>query len=87
VATAPALLVVGFLMMSVIRDMELTTPDEGIPAFLTLLLVPLSQSISCGIGVGFISYVAIKVLRGRGSEVSPWLYGIAALFAISFAMA
>jgi AGZA family xanthine/uracil permease-like MFS transporter len=85
VATAPALLVVGFLMMGVVREMDLTSAEDGLPAFLTLVLIPLTQSISCGIGAGFVSYVAVKVLRGRGRTVSPWMYGIALLFAVSFA--
>ncbi len=84
VATAPAMLVVGFLMMGVVREMDLSSVEEGVPAFLTLLLVPLTQSISCGIGVGFISFVALKLVRGRGGEISPWLYGLALLFAANF---
>jgi len=85
VATAPALLVVGYLMMTVVRDMEFDSLEEGVPAFLTMLLIPLAQSISFGIGMGFIAYVVIKVLSGKGGEVSGWMYGIAALFAVSFA--
>ncbi len=85
VATAPALLVVGFLMVSVVREMDLSTAEDGLPAFLTLLVIPMTQSISCGIGVGFIAQVVVKVLRGHGREISPWLYAIAALFALSFA--
>ncbi|MCS6830408.1 MAG: NCS2 family permease [Armatimonadota bacterium] len=85
VATAPALIIVGYLMMSVVREMDFETPEHGIPAFLTMLLIPLTQSISFGIGVGFISYVAVMLLRGKGREVSPWMYGIALLFALSFA--
>lgn len=85
VATAPALIVVGYLMMRVVLEMDFESAEEGIPAFLTLLLIPLTQSISFGIGVGFISHVLVMVLRGRGREVSPWMYVIALLFAISFA--
>ncbi|HNU51884.1 MAG TPA: NCS2 family permease [Verrucomicrobiota bacterium] len=85
IATAPALVVVGFLMVGLVRDMDLASPHEGIPAFLTLILIPLTQSISCGIGVGFIAAVLLKVVAGRAREVSPWLYAIAALFALSFA--
>jgi len=85
VATAPALLVVGFLMMGVVREMDLTSAEDGLPAFLTLVLIPLTQSISCGIGAGFVTYVAVKTLRGRGRTVSAWLCGIALLFAVSFA--
>ncbi len=83
VATAPALLVVGFLMMSVLREIDVLTPEDGIPAFLTMLLIPLTQSISFGIGIGFISYVFLHVCRGKGREVSPWLYGIALVFVVS----
>ncbi|GBC95919.1 Guanine/hypoxanthine permease PbuO [bacterium HR16] len=85
VATAPALIIVGYLMMSVVREMDFESPEHGIPAFLTMLLIPLTQSISFGIGVGFISHVVVMLLRGKGREVSPWMYGIALLFAISFA--
>ena len=85
VATAPALIIVGYLMMTVVREMDFQTPERGIPAFLTMLLIPLTQSISFGIGVGFISHVMVMLLRGKGREVSPWMYGIALLFAISFA--
>lgn len=85
VATAPALIVVGYLMIRVVHEMDFDTVEEGVPAFLTMLLIPFTQSISFGIGVGFISHVATMLLRGRGREVSPWMYGIALLFALSFA--
>jgi AGZA family xanthine/uracil permease-like MFS transporter len=84
VATAPALVIVGYLMMTVVREMNFETPEQGIPAFLTMLLIPFTQSISFGIGVGFISHVVVMLMRGKGREVSPWMYGIAVLFAISF---
>ncbi len=85
VATAPALIIVGYLMIRVVHEMEFDTVEEGIPAFLTMLLIPFTQSISFGIGVGFISHVIVMLLRGKGRDVSPWMYGIALLFAISFA--
>lgn len=84
VATAPVLLIVGFLMMAEVRGMDFHTPEEGLPAFLTMLLIPLGQSISFGIGLGIISYVLIRVLRGKSREVSPWLYAIAILFMADF---
>ena len=86
IATAPALVVVGFLMMSLVREMDLESPDEGMPALLTLLLIPMTQSISCGIGVGFIATVVVKVLGGKARDVSPWFYGIALLFVLHFAL-
>jgi len=86
IATAPALVVVGFLMMSLVREMDLESPDEGIPAFLTLLLIPMTQSISCGIGVGFIATVVVKVFGGKARDLSPWLYAIALLFVLHFAL-
>lgn len=84
VATAPALVIVGYLMIKVVHEMEFESVEEGIPAFLTMLLIPFTQSISFGIGIGFISYAVVMVLRGKASEVSPWMYGIALLFAVSF---
>ncbi|HEY1169833.1 MAG TPA: NCS2 family permease [Verrucomicrobiae bacterium] len=84
VATAPALLIVGFLMASALKEMDFANPEEGLPAFFTMLLIPLGQSISFGIGMGIISYVIVRVLRGKGREVSLWLYAIAALFLASF---
>jgi AGZA family xanthine/uracil permease-like MFS transporter len=86
IATAPALAVVGFLMMGLVRDMDLASADEGIPAFLTLLVIPMTQSISRGIGVGFIATVAVKSLSGKSREVSPWLYAISLLFVLHFAL-
>ena len=84
VATAPALLMVGFLMASALKEMDFATPEEGLPAFFTMMLIPLGQSISFGIGMGIISYVVVRVLRGKAGEVSLWLYTIAALFLASF---
>jgi adenine/guanine/hypoxanthine permease len=82
--TAPALIVVGFLMMTEVRHIPWDNLDEAIPAFLTILTLPLTFNISYGIGFGFISYVLIKLSRGRVSEVHPLLYVTAALFALAF---
>ncbi len=84
-ATAPALIVVGFLMCQQIVRMDLTAVDTGIPAFLILLMTPLTFSISHGIGYGFIAFVAIKLLRGRPGEVQPMMYAAALLFVAYFA--
>ncbi|MDQ4083044.1 MAG: NCS2 family permease [Actinomycetota bacterium] len=82
--TAPALIVVGFLMMTAVRFIPWERADEAIPAFLTILTLPLTFNISYGIGFGFISYVLIKLARGRPGEVHPLLYGVATLFALAF---
>ena len=82
--TAPALIVVGFLMMTAVRFIPWDRLDEAIPAFLTILTLPLTFNISYGIGFGFISYVLIKLARGRPGEVHPLLYGVAGLFALAF---
>ncbi|MGH3089530.1 MAG: NCS2 family permease [Rubrobacteraceae bacterium] len=82
--TAPALVVVGFLMMTAVRFIPWEEFDEAIPAFLTILTLPLTFNISYGIGFGFISYVLIKLARGRPGDVHPLLYGAAALFALVF---
>ena len=82
--TAPALIVVGFLMMTAVRLIPWEDFDEAIPAFLTILTLPLTFNISYGIGFGFISYVLIKLSRGRAGEVHPLLYGAALLFALAF---
>ena len=82
--TAPALVVVGFLMMTSVRLIPWESFDEAIPAFLTILTLPLTFNISYGIGFGFISYVLIKLSRGKAGEVHPLLYGAAVLFALDF---
>jgi AGZA family xanthine/uracil permease-like MFS transporter len=84
--TAPALIVVGFLMITAVRFIPWERPDEAVPAFLTILTLPLTFNISYGIGFGFISYVLIKLARGRPGEVHPLLYGAAALFALAFVL-
>src|ERR671910_102239 len=82
--TAPALIVVGFLMMTAVRFIPWEEADEAIPAFLTILTLPLTFNISYGIGFGFISYVLIKLARGKPGEVHPLLYVVALLFALAF---
>jgi len=83
-ATAPALIVVGFLMCQQIVRMDFDAIDTAIPAFLILLMTPLTFSISHGIGFGFVAYVGIKLLRGRASEVEPMMYAAAVLFVAYF---
>ena len=85
-ATAPALIVVGFLMLTVVRHIPFDKFDEAFPAFLTILTVPLTLSISRGIGYGFIAYTLLKILTGRWRDVHPLMLVVSALFAVSFAL-
>jgi AGZA family xanthine/uracil permease-like MFS transporter len=84
-ATAPALIVVGFLMTRALTRIDFTDADTALPAFITMLLVPLTYSIAHGIGFGVISYVALAILRGRAATVHPVMYGVAAAFSAFFA--
>lgn len=83
-ATASALIVVGFLMCQQIVKIDFDALETAIPAFLILLMMPLTLSISHGIGYGFIAYVAIKLLRGHAGAVHPLMYAAAAVFAAYF---
>jgi AGZA family xanthine/uracil permease-like MFS transporter len=83
-ASAPALIVVGFLMCQQVVRMDFSALDTAIPAFLILLMTPLTFSISHGIGYGFIAYVAIKLLHGRPKDVQPMMYAAATLFVAYF---
>ncbi|MEV4580084.1 NCS2 family permease [Nonomuraea jabiensis] len=85
-AAAPALVVVGFLMMTSIRDIDWDDFEVAIPAFLTVVIMPFTYSISNGIGAGFISYVLIKAVRGKAREIHPLLWGVTALFVLYFAI-
>jgi len=80
-ATAPALILVGFLMISQLTAVDFTRVDTAVPAFLTLITIPLTYSIAHGMAYGFVSYVAVKVLTGRARDPHPLMYGIALLFA------
>jgi AGZA family xanthine/uracil permease-like MFS transporter len=84
-ATAPALIVVGYLMMAVVRDIRFDELDEGFPALLTLSIMPFTYSITNGIGAGFIAYCFIKLVRGRAGDVPPAMYVTALAFAVYFA--
>ncbi len=85
-AAAPALVVVGFLMMTSVRDIDFTDFDIAIPAFLTIVLMPFTYSIATGIGAGFITYVLIKLARGKTREVHPLMWVVAGLFVFYFVL-
>ncbi len=83
-ATAPALVLVGYFMMVMVKDISWGDPGIGIPALLTILVMPFTYSITNGVGAGFLSYVVIAVLRGRWRDVHPLLYIVAGIFAWYF---
>jgi AGZA family xanthine/uracil permease-like MFS transporter len=83
-AASTALVVVGFLMMTAVRQIDWTDYQIAIPSFLAITLMPFTYSISNGIGAGVISYVLLKLAVGKAREVHPILYGVAALFVLYF---
>jgi len=83
-AATPALIIVGFLMMSQVKNIEWDDLGIGIPAFLTIILMPFTYTISVGIGAGFVSHVIIRVVQGRGKEVHALLYLVSGLFMVYF---
>ena len=85
VATAPVLVLVGYLMFTLIKDIPVADPEDGIPALLTIVLMPLTYDITVGIGAGFISWVLIKVVRGKLGEIHPLMWAVAIAFAVYFA--
>jgi AGZA family xanthine/uracil permease-like MFS transporter len=85
-AATPALVVVGFLMMQQVRGIEWDDLEIAIPAFLTIVLMPFTYSITAGIGAGFVVFVLLKVVRGKASLVHPLMWAISALFVLYFAL-
>ena len=85
-ATAPALIVVGYLMSRVVREIPFADFEEGFPALLTLTVMPFTYSITNGIGAGFIAYCFIKLVRGKGREVAPMMYVAAGAFVVYFVL-
>jgi permease len=71
-------------MIEQVVDVDWSDPEVGIPAFLTIILMPFSYSITVGIGVGFLAHVFIKVIRGHAKRVHPLMYVVAALFVVYF---
>ncbi len=83
-AATPALIVVGFLMMTQIKEIDWQDYGIGIPAFLTIILMPFTYSIAVGIGAGFVTHVIIRLVQGRIKEVHPLLLLVSGLFMIYF---
>jgi AGZA family xanthine/uracil permease-like MFS transporter len=85
-AAVPALVLVGFLMMQQVKVVDWDDLEVAIPAFLTVVLMPFTYSISVGIGAGFIAYALIKLVRGKAAEVHLLMWVIAAAFVVFFAI-
>jgi len=85
-AAVPALVLVGFLMMQQVRGIDWDDLEIAIPAFLTIVLMPFTYSITVGIGAGFLAYVLLKLVRGKVAQIHPLMWVVAALFVIYFAI-
>ena len=83
-AATPALVIVGFLMMTQVKDIDWNDLGIAIPAFLTIILMPFTYSISVGIGAGFVSHVVIRLVQGRRKDLHPLLLLVGALFMVYF---
>jgi AGZA family xanthine/uracil permease-like MFS transporter len=83
-ATAPVLVIVGYFMMQSVGEISWRDPAVGIPALLTIVMMPFTYSITNGVGAGFLAYVVIKLLQGKFREVHPLLYVVAGVFAWYF---
>jgi adenine/guanine/hypoxanthine permease len=83
-ATAPSLVLVGLFMISPIKEIEIEDFTEAIPAFLTIIMMPLTYSISDGIVFGIISFICLKLLSGRAKEISIPTYIVGVIFILKF---
>ena len=83
-ATAPALIYVGFLMVSAVTEIDFNDITEAVPAYLCLIAMPLMYSISEGIAIGVISYVVINLVAGKAKKITPLMYILAVLFVLKY---
>ena len=84
--TAPALIIVGSLMCSSLKEIEWERSEIAIPSFLTILLMPLTYSIGEGIACGFLTYVILMIFKGKAKKVHPVMYVLSLLFIVYFAI-
>lgn len=82
--TAPALIIVGVMMSSALKDIEWDKFEIAVPAFLTIVAMPLTYSIATGIAMGFVFYPITMILKGRIKEVNPIMYGLFIIFVLYF---
>ena len=85
-AATPALVLVGVLMMTQVKAIPWDDIEIAIPAFLTVVLMPFTYSISVGIGAGFVAYVLIKLVVGKVRDIHPLMWVVAGLFVVYFAI-
>jgi AGZA family xanthine/uracil permease-like MFS transporter len=82
--TAPALIIVGVLMVSALGKIKWDNFEIAVPAFLTIIVMPLSYSIATGIAAGFIFYPITMIMKGRAKEIHPVMYGLFVIFILYF---
>ena len=85
-ATAPALVIVGYLMFTITREIEWGEMDDLFPAMATMIVMPLTYSITNGIAAGFVSFIFLKVLHGKSREIHPLLWIVGGMFVLYFAI-
>ena len=83
-ATSPALVIVGYLMFTQLKGIDLSDVEDGFPALLTMILMPLTYDITIGIGAGFISWVVIKLAMGKMGEIHPLMWVVSIMFLVYF---
>ena len=83
--TAPALVLVGYLMFTIVKDIPFGDMEDGIPALLTIILMPLTYNLSVGIGAGFISWVFIKLVLRKWAQIHWLMWVVAIAFLVFFA--
>jgi len=83
--TAAVLILIGFLMIRFIKDIDFTDLEEGFPALLAIILMPLTYSITIGIGAGFVTHTLIKVVVGKGKDVPMLMWVVSGAFVVFFA--
>jgi adenine/guanine/hypoxanthine permease len=86
-AATPVLVIVGFMMMTQVTNIDFKDPAIGIGAFLAIIMMPFTYSIANGIGFGLLAYAFVMLVTGRGRQVHPLLWLISVVFLIHFAEA
>jgi AGZA family xanthine/uracil permease-like MFS transporter len=84
-ATGPALIVVGYLMFTQIKGIDVSDIEDGLPALLTIVLMPLTYDITVGIGAGFVSWTFLKLINRKWNQVHPLMYAVSIAFVVYFA--